>query len=62
MQAPSGLGCCLFYGGSSSGVDLQFIVTPIGGSVFIPCLVLKYFLLSSFAIILMGKVALVAFL
>ena len=60
---PCGLGCCSFAGGGSVVVDILFIVTPIVGvcncSMF--CCTLLY-VLSSFAIILVGKRVLAALL
>ena len=62
-HSPGGIGCCPFLGGGSDVVDFLFIVTPIVGvcncSMF--CCTLLY-VLSSIAIILMGKRELVALL
>ena len=63
IWAPSGLGCCPFWGGGSVVVGFLFIVTPIVGvcncSMF--CCTLLY-VHSSIAIILMGKRELIALL
>ena len=57
----TGLGCCPFEGDGSAVVDLLFIVTPIVGvcncSMFCGTLLYVH---SSFAIIMMGKIVLVA--
>ena len=55
---PGVLGCCPFWGDGSIVVDSLFIVAPIicGGSVFGPCFYYAVLsVLSSFAVILMGK-------
>ena len=63
LSPPCGSGCCPFLGGGSVVVDLFLIVTPIVGfcncSIF-GCTLL--YVLSSFAIILMGRRELFALL
>ena len=63
VWAPSGLGCCPFWGAGSVVVDLLFVVTSIVGvcgcSVFCCALLC---VCSSVAVILMGKRKLVALL
>ena len=63
VWAPSGFGCCPFWGSGSVVVDFFFIVTPIvrvcNCSVF--CCTLLY-VHSSIAFVLMGKRELVALL
>ena len=63
IEAPGGLGCCLFYGGGSVVIDFLLIVTLFVGvcncSMFCCTLLCVH---SSIAIILMGKRELVALL
>ena len=63
IWASGGLGCRPFWGDGSVVVDLLFIVTPIVGVsiVLLFCYTLLY-VHSNFAIILVGKRELVAFL